>query len=113
MRFPNKNLPEWKSLVERVGELEAYLLYVDNDFNIPGEEVEFSNSLYDSIDKELVEKLREGTNLRAKILQNLSLKFQLMSSKKENENVKSVKKDIKEQIKLLQFHSFCIRISCL
>jgi hypothetical protein len=101
MRCPNKNLPEWKSLVERVGELEAYLLYVDNDFNIPGEEVEFSNSLYDSIDKELVEKLREGTNLRAKILQNLSLKFQLMSSKKENENVKSVKKDIKEQIKLL------------
>lgn len=32
---PNKNLQEWKDLVEEVGEQKAYEQYVENDFDIP------------------------------------------------------------------------------
>lgn len=34
-RCPNKNLPEWKMLLEQVGEDQAYFTYIVNNYNVP------------------------------------------------------------------------------
>ena len=57
MRCPNKNDEEWKALVDRVGEFEAYLMYIDNDYNIPSEKEGFKDNLYEDIDERLTDEL--------------------------------------------------------
>lgn len=101
MRCPNKNDEEWKSLVDRVGEFEAYLMYIDNDYNIPSETKDFDSELYDNVDKSLTDQLIKANEIREKIMENLSLKFQLMPKKGDAEQ-ENFKEEIADQLELLK-----------
>ena len=101
MRCPNKNDEEWKALVDRVGEFEAYLMYIDNDYNIPSEKEGFKDNLYEDIDERLTDELIKANEIRDKIMENLSLKFQLMP-KKGDADQENFKEEIAEQLELLK-----------
>ena len=108
MKCPNYRSQEFKDLVQRVGETQAYLMYIKNDFEIPGEDVKFDDKLYEEVDQKVYKKVKEANDLKEKLLQNLSLKFQLLekkqneaSSKESKDSIEKIKNKIKEQIELI------------
>ena len=108
MKCPNYRSEEFKNLVQRVGETQAYLMFIKNDFETPGENVEFDDKLYKEVDQEVYRKVKESNDLKEKLLQNLSLKFQLLekkkneaSSKASKDSIEKIKNKIKEQIELI------------
>jgi len=101
---PNINSPEWKKLVESVGELEAYAAYIKNGYDIPAVDADGNYSIDDkpSSDIDLTQDDAEADNLkqltknRNKILNALKTKYEIYEGSKKQESVKKLKKLIED-----------------
>ena len=81
MRCPNKKDPAFKELIEKHGELEAYALYIENDFEIPDVKTIDESSL-GGLDLISATKLKSVTDLSDKILASLISKERYYSKHK-------------------------------
>jgi hypothetical protein len=95
---PYKKDPDWISLVAKHGELEAYYLYVHNGYKIPTNVSEVPpQHTWAKEDEELVQNLKDITQLREEILISLVTKANIFSKQEEfTGNLKTLIKDLVE-----------------
>jgi hypothetical protein len=99
-KCPNINSDEWKVLVDIVGELEAYAVYVENGYEIPSKEgiAELDKvEWYPELERE-AEYIQQVTKVRANILNTLKTKYNLYKSSdsKYIDNLKKLIKDFQD-----------------
>jgi hypothetical protein len=94
---PNTNSAEWKELVERVGELKAYSLYIKNGYTVPSDpsSIDPLDSI-ESADEEIALQFKKITDIRKHILQSLKTKYAIFKDSDNEKFIEELKKLIKE-----------------